>query len=101
MKPEKFSQLDDIIHSKIRLAIVSILISVKEADFNYLKKTIGTTDGNLSTHLTKLETVGYIAVKKTYKEKKPHSIYSISKKGKHAFSQYLSTLEKLLHFQKR
>ena len=100
MDPKKFTQLDTVIHSKIRLAVISILISVKEADFNYLKKTIGTTDGNLSTHLSKLEEKDYVTVKKTFKGKKPHTTYAITKKGGQAFSKYLEVLEDLLHFKK-
>lgn len=89
-----------MIHSKIRLAVISILISVKEADFNYLKKTIGTTDGNLSNHLSKLEEKDYLAVKKAFKGKKPRTTYAITKKGKKAFSKYLEVLEDLLHLNK-
>ena len=100
MNPKKFTQLDSAIHSKIRLAAISILISVKEADFNYLKKTIGTTDGNLSTHLSKLEEKDYLTIKKTFKGKKPHTNYAITKKGEKAFSKYLEVLEDLLHFNK-
>lgn len=100
MNPEKFINLDQIIHSRIRLAILSILVSVKEADFNYLKKTIGTTDGNLSTHLSRLEQAEYIKVKKTFKGKKPQTTCSITKKGRDAFSQYVKSLEEIIHFKK-
>jgi DNA-binding HxlR family transcriptional regulator len=100
MNPEKFPQLDPVIHSRIRLAILSILISVKDADFNYLKQTTGTTDGNLSTHLSKLEEKGYIKVAKSFKEKKPHTTCSLTAKGKQAFSTYLEALDVLLHFKK-
>jgi len=100
MHPEKFAQLDPIIHSRIRLAVLSILISVKEASFNYLKNTIGTTDGNLSANLTKLEETGYISVKKSYVGKKPQTTCCITEKGKKAFSKYLKALEDLLHFKK-
>ncbi len=100
MNPEKFTQLDPVIHSRIRLAILSILISVKDANFNYLKQTIGTTDGNLSTHLTKLEEKGYIKVAKGYKGKKPHTSCTLTPKGKQAFSKYLEALDNLLHFKK-
>lgn len=101
MPPEKFAQLDPIIHSRIRLAVLSILISVKEASFNYLKNTIGTTDGNLSANLTKLEEPGYISVKKSFIGKKPHTTCRITEKGKKAFSKYLKVLEDLLHFNKK
>lgn len=100
MNPEKFVELDPIIHSRIRLAILSILISVKDADFNYLKQTIGTTDGNLSTHLSKLEEKNYVRVVKGYKGKKPRTSCSITAKGKQAFSIYLEALDDLLHFKK-
>jgi len=98
MPPEKFGRLDPIIHSRIRLAVLSILISVEKADFNYLKKTIGTTDGNLSTHLSKLEQKGLISLKKSFKGKRPLTTCSITEKGKDAFSKYLKDLEDIIHF---
>lgn len=99
MNAEKLPQLDPIIHSRIRLAVISLLTSVRQADFNYLKNTIGTTDGNLSTHLTKLDEAGYISVKKSFKEKKPHSLYAITEKGKTSFSLYLKALEEIIHLE--
>ncbi len=93
MPPEMFAQLDPVIHSRIRLAILSILISVKQASFSYLKETIDTTDGNLSANLSKLEEAGYISIKKSFKEKKPLTTCSISEKGRKAFSDYLKALE--------
>lgn len=93
MPPEMFAQLDPVIHSRIRLAILSILISVKQASFSYLKETIDTTDGNLSASLSKLEEAGYISIKKSFKEKKPLTTCSISEKGRTAFSDYLKALE--------
>ncbi|MFC2157752.1 winged helix-turn-helix domain-containing protein [Acidobacteriota bacterium] len=100
MNPDKLPQLDSVIHSRIRLAILSVLISVKDADFNYLKNTIGTTDGNLSTHLSKLEEKGYIKVTKGFKGKKPHTSCSLTDIGKKAFTRYLESLDELLHFKK-
>jgi DNA-binding HxlR family transcriptional regulator len=99
MPPEKFAQLDPVIHSRIRLAILSILISVKEASFNYLKDTIGTTDGNLSASLSKLEEAGYISIKKAFKGKKPLTTCRISEKGTQAFSEYLKALESYIEFK--
>ena len=93
MTAEKFSSLDPIIHSQIRLAALSILISVEQADFNHLKNTIGTTDGNLSIHLSKLEEAGYIAIKKSFQGKKPLTTCSITENGKDAFANYLKALE--------
>ena len=68
---------------------------------NYLKKTIGTTEGNLSTHLSKLEQAGYISVKKSFKGKKPLTTCSLTEKGREAFSKYLKTLEDYIHFEKK
>ena len=100
MPPERFAQLDPVIHSRIRLAVLSILISVREASFNYLKETIGTTDGNLSASLSKLEEAGYISIKKSFKEKKPLTTCSISEKGRTAFSKYMKALETYIGFKK-
>lgn len=96
-KPDTLPQLDTVIHSRIRLSALSILISVKEADFNYLKKAIGATDGNLSTHLSKLEEAGYIAVKKSFLGKKPSSTYTVTTKGRAGFSQYVKALDEILN----
>ncbi len=94
---EKLQELDPIIHSRIRLSILSILISVKKADFVYLKEATGTTDGNLSTHLTKLENAEYIKITKEFVGKKPRTTCSITDKGKEAFSKYVKTLELFIH----
>ena len=91
-----YQQLDDIIHSRIRLAIFSVLISVEEAEFNFLKEKVNTTDGNLSVHLRKLEDAGYILVKKQFVERKPKTLYSLSTKGKKAFEMYVERLEKMI-----
>jgi DNA-binding HxlR family transcriptional regulator len=93
MSGEKYEPLDPVIHSQVRLAVMSILISVKQADFNFLKKAIETTDGNLSTHLSKLEEAGYISVKKTFRGKKPLTTCSLTEKGRTAFAKYLRALE--------
>ncbi|MFQ6108731.1 MAG: winged helix-turn-helix domain-containing protein [Candidatus Aminicenantales bacterium] len=99
MPPEKLAKLNPIIHSRVRLAVLSILISVKEANFNYLKEMIGTTDGNLSINLSKLEEAGYISIKKSFKKKKPLTTCSITRKGRESFSAYLEALETYFHFK--
>jgi DNA-binding HxlR family transcriptional regulator len=91
-----YQLLDEIIHSRIRLAIMSVLISTDEADFNFIKEKINATDGNLSVHLKKLEDAEYLSVKKEFLDKKPHSIYKLTKKGKTAFEKYIEQLEKLI-----
>ncbi len=100
MHPEKFAHLDSVIHSRIRLAVLSILISVKEASFSYLKEKIGTTDGNLSASLSKLEEARYIYIKKAFKGKKPLTTCSVTEKGRNAFSAYLKALETYIDFKK-
>jgi DNA-binding PadR family transcriptional regulator len=100
MLSEKLDDLDPIIHSRTRLAVLSILVSVDEASFNYLKQTISTTDGNLSVSLSKLEDAGYISIKKTFKGKKPLTTCKITEKGRKAFSEYVRTLETYIDFKK-
>ncbi|NPV82058.1 MAG: transcriptional regulator [Candidatus Aminicenantes bacterium] len=100
MNPEKLSPLDPLIHSRIRLGILSILASVEEATFNYLKEALDTTDGNLSANLSKLEESGYISIKKTFSGKKPLTTCRITKKGLAAFQDYLKALEAYLKFGK-
>ena len=91
-----YKQLDDIIHSRIRLAIMSVLISVEQADFNFIKSKVKATDGNLSVHLKKLEEAEYIIVKKEFVGKKPLTTCSLSEKGKIAFEKYIERLENLI-----
>ena len=91
-----YQQLDDRIHSRIRLAIMSILIGLEQADFSFLKQQVKTTDGNLSIHLRKLEEAGYITVKKGFVNRKPQSHYRITRKGREAFADYITQLEKFI-----
>lgn len=91
-----YQNLDDIIHSRIRLAIMSVLITVEEAEFNFLKEKVNTTDGNLSVHLKKLEEANYITVKKEFIDRKPKTVYSLTKAGIKAFELYVAQLEKLI-----
>jgi DNA-binding MarR family transcriptional regulator len=91
-----YQQLDDIIHSRIRLAIMALLASLETAEFTYIREKIGATDGNLSVHLKKLEEAEYISVTKTFVDRKPVTIYTLNKKGRKAFELYLERLEGLL-----
>ncbi|MGB8951243.1 MAG: transcriptional regulator [Candidatus Aminicenantales bacterium] len=100
MPPEKLVPLDPLIHSRTRLAVLSILVSVKEASFHFLKETIGTTDGNLSVSLSKLEEGGYISIRKAFQGKKPLTTCKISEKGRKAFSEYVRALETYIGFKK-
>lgn len=96
MDNKNFSKLDPVIHSRIRLAILSILISVEEAEFNYLKENTGATDGNLSTHLSKLESAGMVKIKKSFKGKRPLTTCSVTKKGRESFAKYVTALEQFI-----
>jgi len=91
-----YQQLDDIIHSRIRLAIMAVLVTVDEAEFTFLREKINATDGNLSTHIKKLEIAGYVAVSKAFENRKPITRYILTQKGKKAFEIYVERLEKLI-----
>ncbi len=91
-----YQQLDDIIHSRIRLAIMAVLVSVEEAEFTFLREKVNATDGNLSIHLKKLEEAGYLAVRKSFFERKPLSTYKLTDKGHTAFELYIKRLEQFI-----
>ncbi|MBN1938173.1 MAG: transcriptional regulator [Candidatus Aminicenantes bacterium] len=96
MTPSTFSPLDPIIHAPVRLAVLSLLVEAREADFNFLKTAAGTTDGNLSVHLAKLEEAGYIRIRKSFRGKKPLTTCALTEKGRTAFLDYLKSLERYL-----
>src|SRR5438105_752635 len=96
MKNFDYQQIDDIIHSRIRLAIISVLMSVSEAEFIFLREKVGATDGNLSVHLKKLEEAKYISVKKSFSDRKPITHYKLTATGRKAFEVYIDHLEKLI-----
>lgn len=100
MKHDEILNLDPIIHAPTRLAIMSILISVENANFTFLKESTGTSDGNLSTHLTKLEESGYVSIEKKFVGKKPQTTCAITKNGRVAFEKYLEQLEQIVQRQK-
>jgi DNA-binding MarR family transcriptional regulator len=88
-----FKDLDPLLHSQLRLAIMSLLISVKEADFVFLKEQIGATSGNLSVQIDKLNKAGYIEVQKTFQGKMPRTVCEITNKGIDAFDEYVKNLQ--------
>lgn len=95
--------INDVIHGRVRLAIMSYLASLKNndrsgdsVDFSHLKKSINVSDGNLSTHMTKLEEAGYLKVTKQFKGKRPQTLCQLTDKGRAAFMAYLFHLESLL-----
>lgn len=90
-------ELNPLLHSHLRLAIMSILISVEEADFVYLKEKTESTVGNLSVQLTKLRDAEYISIIKGYKGKRPQTTCRITDKGRQAFTEYVETLKTYLN----
>jgi DNA-binding transcriptional ArsR family regulator len=88
-----FENLDPLLHSQLRLAIMSLLLSVEEADFVYLKEQTGATAGNLSVQIDKLREAGYINVEKTFQGKMPRTICRINRVGVEAFNEYVKALQ--------
>ena len=88
--------IDDVIHSRVRLAIMSYLATAREADFVELKKALKVSDGNLSTHLKKLEDKGYVVVSKRFVENKPQTKIKVSEEGDKAFKSYVEGLAAML-----
>jgi DNA-binding MarR family transcriptional regulator len=88
--------IDQVIHAPARLMVLTYLYVVESADYVFLMRLTGLTWGNLSTHLSKLEEAGYIAIKKEFKGKKPHSTISLTKQGHAAFSEYKKSLQQVL-----
>ncbi len=88
-----FKDLDPLLHSQLRLSIMSLLISVKEADFTFLKEKTGATAGNISVQISKLAEADYITVKKTFKDNYPLTSCSITKKGIKAFENYVDSIQ--------
>ena len=88
-----FKDLDPLLHSQLRLAVMSLLVSVQSAEFVFIKEKTGATAGNLSVQIDKLNNAGYIEVTKSFKGKKPVTTCNISKKGIKAFESYVNTLQ--------
>lgn len=88
-----FKELDPLLHSQLRLSIMSLLISVKEADFSFLKEKTKATAGNLSVQITKLAEADYITITKTFKENYPLTSCKITKKGVLAFEKYVDAIK--------
>ncbi|MBO7498718.1 MAG: transcriptional regulator [Bacteroidaceae bacterium] len=95
-----FQPLDPLLHSELRLAVMSLLVSVEEAEFPYIKEQTGATAGNLSVQLDKLSEAGYIAVEKTYKGRRPCTICRITPAGLKAFEEYVNALKSYLEISK-
>ena len=92
----EFKELDPILHSQLRLAVVSLLISVKEAEFTFIKEKTNATAGNLSVQIQKLKEAGYIDVIKQFKDNYPQTICKITPAGISAFAEYVKNLQSYL-----
>lgn len=89
-------RLDDVIHQRVRLGILTVLTETAFADFTFLKETLGVTDGNLSRHLSVLEEAGYVDITKGYQGKRPHTTVSATKQGRAALVDHLASLRELI-----
>jgi DNA-binding transcriptional ArsR family regulator len=93
----EFKELDPVLNTPVRLAIVSVLIKVKQAEFNYLLEITKTTQGNLSHQLKRLNEEGYVEIEKTFKGSYPLTTCKLTAKGKKAFEKYVEEIKKYLH----
>jgi DNA-binding transcriptional ArsR family regulator len=89
--------LDPLLHQQLRLAIISLLVGVRKAEFTFLREKTGATAGNLSVQISKLKEAGYISVEKKFKNNFPQTLCAITEKGLEAFENYAITLQSYLH----
>ncbi|HEY8510578.1 MAG TPA: transcriptional regulator [Cyclobacteriaceae bacterium] len=95
-----FDQLDKVLEHRVRLQIMSVLVSNQSYDFNSLKELLGVTDGNLASHIKALEREKYISVNKSFVDRKPNTKYRITDKGRLAFKKHLDALEAVVRKQR-
>ena len=88
-----FKELDPILHSQLRLSIISILMTVEEANFTYIRESTKAAAGNISIQIKKLQEAGYIQVKKSFRNNYPNTTLSITRKGIKAFEDYVNDLK--------
>lgn len=96
LKPELNVDFDHLVHEPVRLKILAILTQLESADFVYFVSRLKLTMGNLSAHASKLEKAGYIEVMKDFKDNRPHTMLSLTKRGKKAFNSYREDMLELL-----
>jgi DNA-binding PadR family transcriptional regulator len=89
-------ELNPVIHGKLRLALLSLLSTVEEAEFTWLRAKTGSTDGNLGAQLLKLEEAGYVEVEKKFVLRKPQTLYRMTDAGRQALTDYVQALKQLL-----
>jgi DNA-binding transcriptional ArsR family regulator len=95
-----FKELDPVLHSQLRLAVMSLLVSVKEAEFTFIREQTNSTAGNLSVQLQKLKEAGYIEIEKSFKDNYPQTKCRITATGLTAFETYISNLQEYINISK-
>jgi DNA-binding transcriptional ArsR family regulator len=93
----RFKELDPILHSQLRLAVISLLVGIEMAEFTYIREQTGATAGNLSIQITKLKEAGYIEVTKKFRNNYPLTLCSITKLGREKFTEYVKDLKDYLN----
>jgi DNA-binding transcriptional ArsR family regulator len=94
--PDEMPELDPLVHGKLRLAVLSLLVGIEEADFTWLRQKTGSTDGNLGAQMLKLEEAGYVAMEKRFAGRKPQTLYRMTTAGREALANYVAALKRLL-----
>src|SRR5664279_1183240 len=94
--PDEMPELDPLVHGKLRLAVLSLLVGMEEADFTWLRQKTGSTDGNLGAQMLKLEEAGYVAMEKRFAGRKPQTLYRMTTAGREALANYVAALKNLL-----
>lgn len=89
-------EINDIVHGRVRLAILAFLSTARRAEFTLLRKTLGITDGNLSLHLRKLENVGYVRQEKDFVDRKSRTTVILTDQGREALSDYVKSIKALI-----
>jgi len=89
-------ELNPVVHGKLRLALLSLLSGIEEAEFTWLRSRTGSTDGNLGAQLLKLEEAGYVVVEKKFVQRKPQTLYRMTEAGREALTEYVQSLKQLL-----
>ena len=101
LKISYFQSLNAVIHEKTRLAIMTFLVSAREASFSELKSELELTDGNLNLHMRVLEKNGYARVHKAFVHRRPRTTYQVTERGVRAFQEYVALLERILKLGRR
>ena len=92
----RFNDLDPLLHSQLRLAVISLLMNAEVAEFTFIREQTGATAGNLSVQITKLKDAGYIEVKKSFRNNYPQTLCSITPLGVQRFTEYVASLKEYL-----